>query len=393
MQVITTERVPVKIWTTDVEPGALEQLKNIAKLPFVFKHVAAMPDVHYGAGTTVGSVIATEGAVIPAAVGVDIGCGMMAMRFRTPAAALRPYAAQLRRTIEAMVPVGFNAHLEQTLSSFAWKGWETFPGYQFEVGKQEEARKKAGLQHGTLGGGNHFIELCEDDEGYTWAMLHSGSRGVGKKLADIHMKAAQDLCARYFIQLPDKNLAYLVEGTREFDEYIEAVTWAQTYAWENRILMMGLVRSALEAVGGHIGVPVFPEKEVHVHHNYVTKEAHFGRNVWVTRKGAVCARAGMAGIIPGSMGARSYITEGLGNPDSFHSSSHGAGRRMGRKEARRQFTTADLEAQTAGVDCRKDDHVLDELPGAYKDIDTVMANQQDLVKPVHVLKQFLCVKG
>ena len=381
MQVISTERIPIKIWSDDPEASAVEQLKNVAKLPFVVKWVAAMPDVHWGMGATVGSVIATQGAVIPAAVGVDIGCGMMAVQLGCEAIELKS-AMDLRHSIERSVPVGFNAHKEMTESAKNWEGWA------FWNPEWNSLRAKAQLQLGTLGGGNHFIELCEDETGGAWAMLHSGSRGTGKVLADIHMKAAKDQCAKHFTVLPDKDLAYLVEGTPEFDAYIGAVTWAQSYAWANRQQMMDLIIEQVRRVTAlKIGL------SVHCHHNYVTRENHYGQNVWLTRKGAVCARAGMLGIIPGSMGTRSYIVEGLGNPESFQSCSHGAGRKMGRNEAKRQFTVADLEAQTQGVDCRKDEGVLDELPGAYKDIDTVMENQRDLVKPIHTLKQFLCVKG
>lgn len=383
MQVVMGQRVPIKIWSDDPEASAVEQLKNLASLPFIFKHVAAMPDVHWGMGATVGSVIATQGAVIPSAVGVDIGCGMMAIDLGLKAGVLRANSTNIRRAIEAHVPVGFNMHQTPLAEGEAWEGWNTFdPAWQ----RHED---KAHKQLGTLGGGNHFIELCEDERGQAWAMLHSGSRGLGKNLADVHMKAAKDQCEKHFVSLPDKDLAYLVEGTKEFDDYLKAVTWCQGYAWKNRELMMGLVCAAL-AQQGHTPDVAFT---VHCHHNYVTMEAHFGHNVWLTRKGAVCARQGMAGIIPGSMGARSYIVEGLGNPESFQSCSHGAGRKMGRNVAKKTFTLADLASQTEGVDCRKDDGVLDEIPGAYKDIDVVMENQKDLVKPLHTLKQFICIKG
>lgn len=384
MKVYMGERVPIKVWSEDADENAVEQLRNVAKLPFIFKHVAAMPDVHWGMGATVGSVIATQGAVVPAAVGVDIGCGMMALELGIPAAALGEFAAGIRKAIEALVPVGFSAHAKVLDDSQKWEGWA-----QIDESWPTALLQKAHAQHGTLGGGNHFIELCADERGQAWAMLHSGSRGIGKTLADVHMKAAKEQCARHFVTLPDNDLAYLVEGTPEFDAYIKAVSWCQGYAWTNRELMMGLI---LEAINNS-GFTAEPGLKVHCHHNYVTKEAHYGQNVWLTRKGAVCARAGMLGIIPGSMGARSYIVEGLGNPESFHSCSHGAGRKMGRNEAKRNFTVADLEAQTEGVECRKDEGVLDELPGAYKDIDVVMANQVDLVKPLHTLKQFLCIKG
>ncbi len=384
MQVIMGQRVPIKIWSDDPEASAVEQLKNVANLPFIFKHVAAMPDVHWGMGATVGSVIATKGAVIPAAVGVDIGCGMMAWDTGLKAADLKPYASELRAQIEAKVPVGFSHHQEPLDQATRWKGWADMPLYQMA----HERGQKAMRQMGTLGGGNHFIELCEDERGQVWAMLHSGSRGIGKHFADIHMAAAKAECAKWFVSLPDKDLAYLVEGTPAFTDYIQAATWCQEYAWLNRELMMELVAEAL----GINRAEVY-NNNVHCHHNYVTMEAHYGKNVWLTRKGAVCAREGMRGIIPGSMGARSYIVEGLGNPESFMSCSHGAGRKMGRNVAKKTFTLEDLAAQTKGVDCRKDEGVLDEIPGAYKDIDVVMANQTDLVKPLHTLKQFLCIKG
>lgn len=392
MQVLLGERVPVKIWSEDPDPNAVEQLYNVAKLPFVFKHVAAMPDVHWGIGATVGSVIATEGAVVPAAVGVDIGCGMMAWDTGLKVEDVQPRAAEIRQAIERRIPVGFNHHQTQLTLSALWLGWGEI-AQSIGLDNAERLEPKARLQHGTLGGGNHFIELCADERGIVWAMLHSGSRGIGKQVADIYMRAAKEQCARHFVELPDKDLAYLVEGTPDFDAYISAVTWCQKYAWKNREIMMACVSASLADVGFNAPDAISPDSTVHCHHNYVTKENHFGRNVWLTRKGAVSARLGQRGIIPGSMGARSYIVDGLGNPDSFTSCSHGAGRKMGRKEAQRQFTLADLEEQTKGVECRKDKDVIDEIPGAYKDIDVVMSNQADLVKPVHQLKQFLCIKG
>jgi len=384
MQVIMTERVPIKIWSSNPDPNAVEQLLNVAKLPFIFHHVAAMPDVHWGMGATVGSVIATKGAVIPAAVGVDIGCGMMAVELGVEASAIR-LTAGIRQAIEAAVPVGHKGHEKPLPGAISWKQWPMMPVYKMVHEKAQRALN----QLGTLGGGNHFIELCEDERGMAWAMLHSGSRGFGKHMADRHMARAKEGCEKWFVSLPDKELAYLVEDTEDFNDYIEAVTWCQDYAWKNRELMMEQILGVLnERVPGMEG-----GMTVHCHHNYVTREQHFGQSVWLTRKGAVCAREGMKGIIPGSMGAKSYIVEGLGNPDSFHSCSHGAGRRMGRNEAKRQYNLEDLASQTEGVDCRKDEGVLDEIPGAYKDIDQVMADQVDLVKPLHTLKQFLCIKG
>lgn len=391
MNVIMEGNTPIKIWCEDPEESAVEQLRRVARLPFIFKHVAAMPDVHWGMGATVGSVIATEGAVVPSAVGVDIGCGMMALNLGVQATELRSRSVEIRKAIETRVPVGFNSHKEPLEAARAWGKWVRMPLYK----PDHERGQKALHQMGTLGGGNHFIEICEDETGISWAMLHSGSRGFGKHMADFHMNRAKEECAKWFVQLPDKDLAYLAEGTTEFDDYMSAVMWCQDYAWRNREIMMEQIASAfIEDLGIMVQHPGFALAElVHCHHNYVTREAHFGRNVWLTRKGAVCARAGMKGIIPGSMGAKSYIVEGLGNPESFNSCSHGAGRKMGRNEAKRTFTVADLAEQTKGVECRKDDGVLDEIPGSYKDIDVVMANQTDLVKPIHTLKQFLCIKG
>jgi len=389
---------PITIWTDQIEPSALQQLKNIAALPFVDPHgVAAMPDVHYGVGATVGSVIATRGAIIPAAVGVDIGCGMMAVRLAGARAEHLPERlTQIRSEIEHSVPTGFEKHAPAQQNEKAAAA--LYAGFRWMEEKHPKAfarRKDAAQvilssQFGSLGGGNHFIELCVDEAGELWVMLHSGSRGIGNAIGQYFIELAREDMRRHRVNLPDRDLAYLTEGTVHFEDYVRAVGWAQSYARENRNEMMRRLLIVL-----HRHLPPFRERAeaINCHHNYVEQETHFGREVWLTRKGAIRAGAGELGIIPGSMGQRSYIVRGLGNAESYHSCSHGAGRRMGRKEARRHFTVADLAAQTDGVECRKDDAVLDEIPGAYKDIDEVMARQRDLVEVVHTLKQVLCVKG
>lgn len=379
MSVLMEGRVPVKTWldAEKIEATAREQLLNLAKLPFVFHHVAAMPDVHWGNGTSVGTVFASRGAIIPSAVGVDIGCGMMAVRTNLPSD-FNPQRA--RAAIEAAIPVGFKGNTEVTERVAAWSGWQQAPQL-LDKGLQDKAQH----QLGSLGGGNHFIEVCRDERGGVWIMLHSGSRNVGKTLAERHIDNAKGIARRYFIELPDPQLAYLADGTPEFGAYIEAMTWAQRYALANREEMMRRILAVLETS---------PSGEaVNCHHNYIAKENHFGQNVWITRKGAVRARLGDLGIIPGSMGTRSYIVRGKGNEKSFCSCSHGAGRAMSRTAARRRFTVEDLARQTEGVECRKDEGVLDEIPGSYKDIDEVMANQADLVEIAHTLKAAVCVKG
>lgn len=389
--------MPVKIWTDDVEDMAVGQLQNVANLPFVFKHVAAMPDVHYGKGATIGSVIACKRAVIPAAVGVDIGCGMYAVKTNLRAYHLPDNLGSLRSAIEGAVPVGHASH-----STYARgpHGAPLAPISRLEEGYraiqdrhpliQQRDPARLARQLGTLGGGNHFVELCVDHDDSVWVMLHSGSRNVGKVIADYFISKAKDLMERFHVELVDKDLAYLPEGEPLFDDYCEAVQWAQDYALENRAAMMRLVLDVLKRA--YPGVRVL-EGGTNCHHNYVSLENHFGQNVVVTRKGAIRARDGELGIIPGSMGAKSFIVRGRGNRDSFHSCSHGAGRRMSRTAARGAFTVADLKQQTEGVECRKDSHVLDEIPGAYKDIDQVMENQSDLVDVVATLRQVLCVKG
>ena len=385
---IINARVPVKIWSDQVENAALEQLKNIAALPFVFKHVAVMPDVHLGKGATVGSVVATEGAVVPAAVGVDIGCGMCAVKLAgVKSSALEGKLRELRAEIERSVPVGFNQHRDAAPDARAWNGWESFGTLHSRV---QDLQGKAMRQLGTLGGGNHFIEVCLDTADNVWVMLHSGSRNIGKTLAERHIDSAKGLMKRMFVSLPDPDLAYFASGTPEYDAYLRDLLWAQDYAKTNRELMMALV---LRQVGAVLGIAPKAELSVNCHHNFAIMEHHFGRDVLVTRKGAVRARLGDMGIIPGSMGTKSYIVRGKGNPESFESCSHGAGRRMSRTEARRRFGAGDLIRQTQGVECRKDEGVVDEIPEAYKPIEEVMQNQSDLVEIVAELKQVLCVKG
>ena len=394
-QEINEGGVPVRIYTGEIESAARAQLVNVSKLPIVHHHVAAMPDVHLGIGATVGSVIPTLRAIIPAAVGVDIGCGMMAARLSLSSneideAALRKVFNQVSRD----VPVGFGQHNDRDVRDHAAKRFkrqltfilEKHPGIQKRKGKNTSWAH----QLGTLGGGNHFIEVCLDEAGRAWVMLHSGSRGIGNAIGTYFIELAKKDSQKNNVHLPDADLAYFPEGAEHFDDYVEAVGWAQDYARANREEMMDLV---LEAMRRHLPSFEVTGAAVNCHHNYVERERHFGADVWLTRKGAIRARAGDLGIIPGSMGARSYIVRGKGSAESFHSCAHGAGRRMSRNMAQKQFRVEDLVEQTQGVVCRKDKGVLDEIPGAYKDIDEVMANQSDLVEVVHTLKQVLCVKG
>ena len=396
-------RVPVKIWTQDVEHEAIQQLVNVSQLPIVHGHIAAMPDVHAGIGATVGSVIPTKSAIIPAAVGVDIGCGMNAVRLSIRASELPDNLHRIRSAIEAAVPVGFTQHeaskvrgsqhartartLDQRLDDVVAK----HPGL---MKMQKRFNETWVCQLGTLGGGNHFIELCLDEEGFVWVVLHSGSRGIGNVMGRYFIEAAKKDMRRHKINVPDVDLAYFSEGSQWFDDYVEAVEWAQDYALLNRREMMRLVLEVLQReLSPKINAWKVEGEAINCHHNYVARENHFGENLFVTRKGAISAREGELGIIPGSMGAKSYIVRGLGNAESLCSCSHGAGRRMSRSAAKRKFSQADLEAQTQGVECRKDGGVIDEIPGAYKDIDSVMANQADLVEVVHTLKQVVCIKG
>lgn len=390
--VVTSARVPIKLWAplAEVESSALEQLINTANLPCVFHHVAAMPDVHLGYGATVGSVVACKGAVIPGAVGVDIGCGMMAVQLPLTASDLPDSLKALRSEIERSVPIGFSEHKTPARESTAWEGWKEF---NHRPSRLHNRLGKAQCQLGTLGGGNHFIEVCLDTAQHVWVMVHSGSRNIGKEIAEVHMFQAKKLMQHYQVRLTDPDLAYLEEGTAQFEAYWDDLQWAQEYAFMNRDIMMRRVLRAVSHVLPSVRGVIAPVMEVNCHHNYAEREQHFGHQVIVTRKGAVRARQGDMGIIPGSMGSRSYIVRGRGNPDAFESCSHGAGRRMSRGQAKRTFDVSDLKTQTAGVECRKDAGVLDEIPGAYKDIDQVMANQADLVEIVAELKQVLCVKG
>ena len=394
-EVLTSQRVPVKIWTDDVDEKSKQQLANIASLPFIHHHVAAMPDVHLGIGATIGSVIATHKAIIPAAVGVDIGCGMVACRLSITGNDLD--GKSLRKVFDQItrdVPVGRAQHQDNRALANASRPFAA--RLDAMTHKHPQLLKTFGKfskwvnQMGTLGGGNHFIEVCLDESNRVWVMLHSGSRGIGNALASYFIELARKDMERMMIRLPDRDLAYFPEGTRHFDDYVEAVTWAQEYAMQNRREMVDLVLAGLKR---HLPAFEVSSEVVNCHHNYVAVEHHYGVDVWVTRKGAIRARDGDLGIIPGSMGARSYIVRGKGNPESFMSCAHGAGRKMSRTAAEKQFSAADLARQTEGVICRKDQGVVDEIPGAYKDIDTVMANQADLVDALHTLKQVVCVKG
>lgn len=395
--------VPVKAWVrgVPVEEAALQQAKNIARLPFIHRWVALMPDTHLGKGATVGGVIPTERAIIPAAVGVDIGCGMVAVRTSLSASQLPDSLRAVRLSIEAAVPHGRTAGgradkgaWSKALPDPVREAWKTLePGFKAITRKHRKLSRTNNVCHlGTLGTGNHFIEACIDEDQRVWFMLHSGSRGVGNAIGRYFIEAAKRDMGEQLGSLPDKDLAYLSEGSRHFDDYIEAVGWAQSYARVNRRLMMHSLVARIQADGS---LPPFAltDEAINCHHNYVEKERHYGREVWVTRKGAVRAGLGELGIIPGSMGARSYIVRGLGSRESFCSCSHGAGRTMSRTEAKRRFSVRDHIAATEGIECRKDKDVIDETPGAYKDIDAVMRAQADLVEVVHTLKQVVCVKG
>jgi tRNA-splicing ligase RtcB len=394
-QEISEGLVPVRVYTSEIEPEARAQLVNISRLPIVHHHVAAMPDVHLGIGATVGSVIPTRRAIIPAAVGVDIGCGMMATRLSLTGneldeTSLRKVFAQISRD----VPVGFGQHSDRDARTDSAKRFKRALSRILEkhAGIQKRVGRNSSWVHqlGTLGGGNHFIEVCLDESNRVWAMLHSGSRGIGNAIGTYFIELAKKDAQRNNMRLPDADLAYFPEGAQHFEDYAEAVGWAQDYARANREEMMDLV---LDAVRRHLPSFEVTGAAVNCHHNYVEREEHYGESVWLTRKGAIRAGAGELGIIPGSMGARSYIVRGKGSPESFHSCAHGAGRLMSRNAAQKRFSTKDLADQTEGVICRKDKGVIDEIPGAYKPIDEVMANQADLVEVVHTLKQVVCVKG
>lgn len=392
-------RVPVRVWTDDIESAAIDQLINVANLPIVHGHIAAMPDVHAGKGATVGSVIPTKAAIIPAAVGVDIGCGMNAVRLSLAASELPDNLAKIRAMIEQAVPTGFSEHewskvrgsalerhgrvLDQRLDDLVGR----HPGL---MKMQRRFARTWLMQLGTLGGGNHFIELWIDEAQQVWIMLHSGSRGIGNVIGRYFISAARKDAQRQRIHLPDRDLAWFSQGTPLFDDYVDAVEWAQDYAMLNRREMMRLIVEVLKPL-----LPSFKltDEAINCHHNYVSRETYGGESLYITRKGAISAQVGELGIIPGSMGAKSYIVRGLGNEQSFCSCSHGAGRRMSRSAAKRKFDQFDLIEQTQGIECRKDGGVVDEIPGAYKDIDQVMQNQQDLVEVVHTLRQVLCIKG
>jgi tRNA-splicing ligase RtcB (3'-phosphate/5'-hydroxy nucleic acid ligase) len=400
----TSPDTAIKSWTrgVPVEPEAVKQLQNLASLPFIHKWLAVMPDVHLGKGATVGSVVPTHRAIIPAAVGVDIGCGMMAEQTSLSASDLPDSLREVRSAIEAAVPHGRSV-TRGGRDKGSWGDapvaqcavWKNVLSDRFKtiVDKHGSIGQSNNLKHlGTLGTGNHFIELCLDESDQVWVMLHSGSRGVGNRIGSYFIELAKKEMKKHVINLPDHNLAYLSEGSTHFDDYVEAVSWAQDFAMENRRLMMQQVLAALRKLGT---LPAFTTERmaVNCHHNYVARERHYGEDVFVTRKGAVRAREGDLGIIPGSMGARSFIVRGKGQPESFCSCSHGAGRVMSRTEAKRRFTVEDHARATEGIECRKDEDVIDETPMAYKDIDAVMQAQRDLVDIVHTLRQVVCVKG
>lgn len=400
--IILENSAPVKMWThgVPVDPKAITQLQNTAKMPFIFKHLAVMPDVHVGKGSTIGSVIPTKGAIIPAAVGVDIGCGMIAVRTSLTAADLPDNLQNIRFAIEAAVPHGRTTQ-RHGRDKGAWhqvpqivdQHWAHLDAeFKRLCDKYPKLRATNHYKHlGTLGTGNHFIELCLDEQDRVWVMLHSGSRGVGNAIGNLFISLAQKDMQQHIANLPDRDLAYFKEGSQHFNDYMNAVGWAQDFARHNREVMMHRV---LEALSKEITKPFTTQQEaVNCHHNYVQKEQHFGEEILVTRKGAVSAQKGQMGIIPGSMGAKSFIVRELGNEESFCSCSHGAGRVMSRTEAKKRYSVTDQKIATAHVECRKDSDVIDEIPMAYKDIDAVMAAQSSLVEIVHTLRQVVCVKG
>ncbi|HVH46662.1 MAG TPA: RtcB family protein [Labilithrix sp.] len=398
---LETAGAPIKAWTVGVafEAEAEQQLRRIAQLPFIHKWVAVMPDVHTGIGATVGSVIATKGAIIPAAVGVDIGCGMMAVRTTLRATDLPDDLHALRSAIEAAVPHGRTDNGGRNDRG----AWHDLPGSVATAWGElatdfAELTKKfpklgggnAANHLGTLGTGNHFIEVCLDESDQVWFMLHSGSRGIGNRIGSFFIELAKKDMRTWMVNLPDENLAYLPVGTEHFGDYWRAVSWAQKFAAKNRELMMDAVVRAAQA---KLRPFALTDVAVNCHHNYVAREHHYGADVFVTRKGAVRAHEGDLGIIPGSMGAKSFIVRGKGKPESFCSCSHGAGRKMSRTAARKTFTVNDHVEATKGIECRKDAEVIDETPAAYKSIDDVMEAQRELVDIVHTLRQIVCVKG
>lgn len=404
MQIIpSTNGVPIKAWVdgVEVEQEALTQVRNLSTMPFIFKWLALMPDVHAGKGSTVGSVIPTSKAIIPAGVGVDIGCGVCAIKLSLNANHLPDNLHDVRLKIESAIPCGRTDNGGKNDRG----AWHDIPqrvvgvwnskldrGFKSIIKKYPKLEKGNTLNHlGSLGSGNHYFELCLDESDNVWLMLHSGSRGVGNRIGQFFITMAKEEMRIHHAALPDKDLAYLQEGTKSFDDYVEALSWAQDFARINRELMMENAVYALKKV-----LPPFQiihDEAVNCHHNYVQKEEHYGENIWITRKGAVSARKGEMGIIPGSMGAKSFIVRGLGNPESFMSCSHGAGRKMSRTQAKKLYTIEDHIKATEGIECRKDADVIDETPMAYKDIMKVMEAQKDLVETVHELHQLVCVKG
>ncbi len=388
-------KVPVLVYTDEADAVTLEQLERVTELPIVHPHVAAMPDAHLGKGATVGSVIPTRGAIMPAAVGVDIGCGMTAARLDLHVTDLPGNRRPLRKAIESMVPVGQAAHKPGRAPAHAARPLEAdlqrildvHPAIR-EMGRDMD--RKWIEQLGTLGGGNHFIELCTDEEDRIWVMLHSGSRGIGNAIGRYFTDLAKEQRRCEDIKLPDPDLAWLCEGTAWFDDYVEAVHWAQRYARCNRQVMLESIVKALAEALPKVNLT---DEVIDCHHNYVAREEHFGEFLWITRKGAIRAAEGEWGIIPGSMGTQSYIVRGHAGPESFESCAHGAGRCMSRTQAKKHITLERFRSRTCHVECRKDRNVLDEAPDAYKNIDSVMANQADLVTPIHTLRQVVCVKG
>jgi len=387
MQIIESKGATIKAWTNvdNIESEALRQLYRVADLPFIYKHIAVMPDVHAGIGATIGSVIATQSALIPSAVGVDIGCGMLAVKTSLNFKDLPKDLTTLRLDIEKAVPLGFNGH-DST------KYGEDLEFEKLSVYKSlgKDSIYKALTQVGSLGGGNHFIELTLDDEKNVWIMLHSGSRNIGNTVASIYTKEAKQQVLKKAIKLEDANLSYFTNDTAEFFNYMNDAMWCQEYALKNRQTMLQIIMKVLKK---HFKNIRLVEDVISCHHNYVAMENHFGDDIYVTRKGAIRAKEDDFGIIPGSMGAKSYIVKGKGNIESFTSCSHGAGRKMSRSEAKKRFTVDDLERETKGIECKKTGHVLDEIPSAYKNIDLVMEEQKDLVEIVTTLKQIICIKG
>ncbi|WP_420097959.1 RtcB family protein [Corynebacterium sp.] len=388
---VTLKENKLLSFASDVDDNTLDQARQIARLPFVFPHVALMPDAHFGKGSSVGTVFGTERAVIPAAVGVDIGCGMIGVRTTFTAADLAGRdLTGLRDAIERTIPLSPGNYNGWDLGGTAEARTRELATLAEDTGVDLGHSKKWRQQLGSLGGGNHFIELCLDEEDRVWMFLHSGSRGVGNKIAQKHIKTAQRLMRKFWVQLPDQDLAYLPEGTPEFDSYLRDLAWAQRFAWLNREEMMDRFSTLL---GEWVGQPVDETERINCHHNYTVKEQHYGRTVWLTRKGAVRADEGVKALIPGSMGTASYVVEGLGFAPGLRSAPHGAGRRFSRNQARKRFSAEDLDARMDGIVYRPGDAFVDEIPDAYKDIDMVMADAEPLVQVLHKLRQVMNVKG